>query len=74
MSPALERASVQLFNAKVPELWMERSYPSLKPLGSYVDDLRARLNFFQTWINNGAPVNYWISGFFFTQSFLTGVL
>ena len=46
MSPALERASIQLFNAKVPELWMEKSYPSLKPLGSYVDDLRARLNFF----------------------------
>lgn len=33
-----------------------------------------RLEFFQTWIDKGEPNVYWLSGFYFTQSFMTGVL
>ena len=74
MNASLEAASKALFNGKVPELWMGKSYPSLKHLGSYIADLKTRLAFFQNWIDCGYPVVYWLSGFFFTQSFLTGVL
>lgn len=66
LNQSLEKASKQIFDGKVPTIWIEKSYPSLKLLGSYVVDLKARLKFFQDWIDNGAPVNFWVSGFYFT--------
>ncbi|CAD8115295.1 unnamed protein product [Paramecium sonneborni] len=74
MSSDLEQVFNKVFDNQVPDVWHKVAYPSLKPLGSWINDFIDRLNFMQLWIDNGAPPTFWVSGFFFTQSFLTGTL
>jgi len=74
MSADLEQVGNAIFDNRVPELWKSVSYPSLKPLGFWLQDFAARMKFIQDWVDNRAPNCYWISGFYFTQSFLTGTM
>lgn len=67
MSKDLDAVGTGIATNKLPELWEGKSYPSLKPLSSYVTDLIDRLAFIGGWVANGAPPVYWVSGFFFPQ-------
>mmetsp|Transcript_70718 Transcript_70718/g.199622 ORF Transcript_70718/g.199622 Transcript_70718/m.199622 type:complete len:300 (-) Transcript_70718:40-939(-) len=72
MNAELEGAFFEMFDGQTPAMWIKHSYPSLKPLGGYINDLVERLKFFQGWVDHGAPVNFWFSGIYFQQAFTTG--
>jgi len=74
MNATLEDVFVNLGVGLIPASWKKASYPSLKPLGSYYNDLLRRLTFFQLWFDEGKPGAYWLPGFYFTQAFLTGAM
>jgi dynein heavy chain len=74
MSSQLETASLSLLDGKVPDMWRSKSYESSKPVGAFISDLKNRVIFFNKWIEEGHPDTYWISGFFFTHSFTTGIM
>ncbi|XP_069810836.1 dynein axonemal heavy chain 14 isoform X3 [Dendropsophus ebraccatus] len=49
LNKGLEDVYSSLANLKVPTLWQQCSYESCKLLGSWVDDLVQRLEFFASW-------------------------
>ena len=71
MSEELENIFNSLLNSKVPEAWLV--YPSLKPLGSWTQDLIARMAQLSKWSNEGSPKVFWLGGFTFPSGFLTAL-
>ena len=74
MSQDLDEMYLAFQNNMLPGIWKKVSYSSLKPLSSWFKDMVTRVNFLREWLNNRAPLSYWMSGFYFPQGFLTGVL
>jgi len=75
-SPQLEKVAEGCLTNKTPKPWMPPggpSYPSLKPLVSYIDDFLLRWRFMGDWVRDGIPMMFWFSAYFFQQAFLTGV-
>lgn len=74
MSEELEKLANSLFDNQVPKLWADKGFLSLMPLASWTQDLNDRIKFLTNWIDNGTPMVFWFSGFFFPQAFITGTL
>lgn len=49
MTPELESIITAIKLNRIPSKWMKKSYPSLKPLGSYIKDLCKRINWLHHW-------------------------
>lgn len=74
MSAELESMFNSMILGQVPQLWHEGGYLSRKPLASWFLDTQMRVEFLRDWNDHGIPQCFWISGFFFPQGFLTGVM
>jgi len=74
MSSELEKMFNNIIDKKVPVLWEDVGYPSLKPLGSWMIDLIKRIEFVGSWLYEGPPKSYLLPAFFFPQGFMTSSL
>lgn len=74
MSQELDEMYLAFQNNMLPGIWKKVSYASLKPLASWFKDFLERVSFLRAWLMEKAPYSYWMSGFYFPQGFLTGVL
>lgn len=66
MSDELDKLMGKILDNQVGEWWHKYAYPSLKPLSSWLLNLRQRVNFLEEWIAKESLTKYWLPGFFFT--------
>ncbi|KAK8860630.1 hypothetical protein M9Y10_012295 [Tritrichomonas musculus] len=70
----LDLLNRRLLAGRVPEIWLEHSYPSILNLRSYMDDLNVRVNFLDKWVRGSPPKVYNLGAFYHPEEFLTAVL
>jgi dynein heavy chain len=72
MSSRLQQALDALYDARVPNNWTKISWPAMT-LGLWFSEVVARVQQYTSWVFDGRPTVYWLSGFFNPQGFLTAV-
>ena len=71
----LDLLNRRLLANRIPELWLEHSFPSILTLSSYMNDLNMRISFLDQWVRSGKrPVVFKLGAFYHPEEFLTAVL
>jgi len=74
MDHEMEILNRSILSNKVPEQWLNHSYPSILSLKKYIVDLNSRIEFLSHWVKYGRPFVFKLSAFYHPEEFLTAVL
>lgn len=74
LSSDLDEMYTAFLQNALPSIWNKVSFASLKTLGSWVKDVKFRVEFMQHWLVGGLPSTFPLPVFFFPQGFMTGTL
>jgi len=72
MSAQLRDALDNMFDARVPTAWLKVSWISAT-LGFWFTEFLARYQQFYSWLFDGRPLAFWLTGFFNANGFITAM-